>query len=94
MKFHIYMDKPPTLRPPPSSLFDAGEAMAKAAPAATTTPCCFPDCRQPVEEMQSHSAQPCFDGRCCAQCNTQRVIPSRLEDAMRRDLEDAMRRET
>jgi hypothetical protein len=45
-----------------------------------TSHCCFPDCREPVSSlMETHNAEPCMPGRCCSQCNAQRVIPARID---------------
>lgn len=33
-----------------------------------------------------HNAQPIQDGRCCTECNVNRVIPQRLDDMIQREL--------
>jgi len=39
--------------------------------------CCFDNCSNHIGRW-GNNAQPLMDGRCCNECNAQKVIPARL----------------
>ena len=39
--------------------------------------CCL--CGTEIKELLSHNAQPVKDGRCCLDCNFNKVVPARMK---------------
>ena len=39
-------------------------------------------CGDLIKDSESHNADPICSGRCCAKCNTERVVPERIKAAL------------
>lgn len=43
--------------------------------------CCF--CKKEIESVYSNNAEPIMNGRCCRECNNEKVIPMRIYNMMK-----------